>query len=534
MHEMPAVPTASLTFIGNATTVLRLGDFTLMTDPNFVPAGVRVHLGHGVRTRRLLDPAMHLADLPALDGVLLSHLHEDHFDQVARAELPLRTPIFTTPQARRRLRQWRFRAVRDLHTWETYDWSRGRQRLRLTAVPGRHGPGLAGRLLPDVMGTVVELMIDEVCRLRLYVTGDTLYGPFLEEISRRCGDMDAMLIHLGGARVLGVLVSMDDRQGVALTELIRPRLTIPVHFDDYAVCKSPLSDFLQRAREHGLAGVRPITRGDKLNLPLRPPASELDRPSAPSRAEISSTSAAPPEQPAHDLREGLIALAGTPDDESSVPALLRSITQFCADLLPPVDYASVTIHRAGAYSTVAMSSEIALAVDEAQYADDSGPCLDSIRTGTPVSAPEIDATVPWPRFREAALRLGLRASLSLPLFAGRGTPIAALNLYGHDKAAMAPLSAAILDLYDRPPEGGDTSHLDSLGPGAHQLLDGLEGALAVRATIQRAIGVIIAQDTTNADLAYTILRSRAAETASSLAATAESVLTRTGGEQRPA
>lgn len=262
-------PGASVTFIGNATTLLRLGDFTLLTDPNFVPAGARVHLGYGAWTRRVRDPAMPLADLPALDLVVLSHLHDDHFDRTVRAELPHRTPIFTTAQAHRRLSRWGFRAVRELPTWETYDWARGRQRLRLTAVPGRHGPGLAGRLLPQVMGTVIELIVDGVCRLRLYQTGDTLCLPSLEEVPRRCGDIDAMLVHLGGARLLGVLLSMDDRQGVALTELIRPRLTIPVHYDDYTVCKSPLSDFLARAREQGLTGVRPITRGDTINLPLR-------------------------------------------------------------------------------------------------------------------------------------------------------------------------------------------------------------------------------------------------------------------------
>jgi L-ascorbate metabolism protein UlaG (beta-lactamase superfamily) len=207
-----------------------------------------------------------------MDGVLLSHLHDDHFDRVARAELPPGTPIVTTPQAQRRLRRWHFQAAQGLPTWETYDWARGRQRLRLTAVPGRHGPGLAGRLLPDVMGTVVELIVDHVCRLRLYITGDTLCGPFLDDIPRRCGDIDAMVVHLGGARLLGVLLSMDDRQGVALTELIRPRLTIPVHFDDYTVCTSSLPDFLDRAREHGLAGVRPIARGDTLRLPVRDPA----------------------------------------------------------------------------------------------------------------------------------------------------------------------------------------------------------------------------------------------------------------------
>jgi L-ascorbate metabolism protein UlaG (beta-lactamase superfamily) len=270
--EESAEPRASATFIGNATMLLRLGDFTLMSDPNFVPAGARVHLGYGAWTRRVRDPAMPMADLPPLDFVVLSHLHDDHFDQKVRAELPHRTPIFTTAQARGRLSRWGFQAVRDLQTWESYDWARGRQRLRLTAVPGRHAPGLAGRLLPQVMGTVIELIVDGVCRLRLYQTGDTLCGPFLEEIPRRCGDIDAMVVHLGGARLLGVLLSMDDRQGVALTELIRPRLTIPVHHNDYTVCKSPLSDFLDRAREHGLTGVRPITRGDTMSLPVRPHA----------------------------------------------------------------------------------------------------------------------------------------------------------------------------------------------------------------------------------------------------------------------
>src|SRR4051794_9543649 len=232
---------ASVTFVGNATTVLRLGDFTLMTDPNFVSAGSRVHLGYGAWTRRLVDPALTIGQLPPLDAVLLSHLHGDHFDRVARTELASSTPIVTTPQAGRRLRRWKFEKVRGLPTWETHDWTRDRQTLRVTAVPGRHGPGPVDRLLPDVMGSVVELIVDRVCRLRLYITGDTLHRPFLADIPRRCGDIDAMIIHLGGTRLLGMLLTMDGAQGVALTGTIRPKLTIPVHYDDYSVFTSPLS-----------------------------------------------------------------------------------------------------------------------------------------------------------------------------------------------------------------------------------------------------------------------------------------------------
>jgi L-ascorbate metabolism protein UlaG (beta-lactamase superfamily) len=261
--------TASVTFVGNATTILRLGAFTLLTDPSFVTAGSRVYLGYGTWTRRLIDPAFTTAELPPVDGVVLSHLHADHFDRVARAALPEQMPIYTTPQARRRLRRWHFEAVRGLPTWDTHELTRGSQRLRITAVPGRHGPGPADWLLPDVMGSVLELMVDGVCRLRLYLTGDTLCRPFLTEIPRRCGDIDAMIIHLGGTRLLGMMLTMDGRQGVECAQLIRPELIVPVHYDDYRVFTSPLEDFLTRAREHGLTGLQPITRGDTLTLPVR-------------------------------------------------------------------------------------------------------------------------------------------------------------------------------------------------------------------------------------------------------------------------
>ncbi|XVU29930.1 MBL fold metallo-hydrolase [Actinoplanes sp. CA-054009] len=256
---------SSVTFVGNATTILRLGGFTLLTDPAFGPAGSRVHRGYGTWAKRRRDPAMDAVDMREVDAVLLSHLHGDHFDRAARRRIEPTLPILTTPQAERRLRRRRYLAACGLPTWECREYTRDRQRLRITAVPARHGPGP----LPDVMGSVLELEVDGRCALRLYITGDTLFDAALAAIPRRLGEIDAMLIHLGGTRTLGTLLSMDGRQGVELTHLIRPGLTLPIHYDDYTAMRSPLRDFLTRAKDQGISGVRHLERGATLTLPLR-------------------------------------------------------------------------------------------------------------------------------------------------------------------------------------------------------------------------------------------------------------------------
>jgi hypothetical protein len=240
-----------------------------------------------------------------------------------------------------------------------------------------------------------------------------------------------------------------------------------------------------------------------------------------------------PDRSARRLTDDLIELAATPDDGSSMSVLLRSITRSAADLLTPVAYASMTVHDNDSYTTVAVSNDLALAVDEAQYADDDGPCLTSLRTAEPTVVPEIDATIRWPGFRTEAFRLGLRASLSIPLFAGRGTAVAALNLYSHHTGPMSPLSATVLAVYEG--SGVDTADpiRDGLDAGSLQLVDGLIGAFGVRTRIQQALGMIMSIERTNADLAYAILRSRAAEATMPLTAVADSVLTRAGGGHMP-
>jgi L-ascorbate metabolism protein UlaG (beta-lactamase superfamily) len=264
----PCYRTGTIQFIGTATVLLRYAGFTILTDPNFLHRGQHARLGYGLRSARLTDPARELRELPPLDFVVLSHLHEDHFDRVVEQELDHGLPILTTPSAAHSLQKKGFVHARPIKTWETVTYGRYDARLQITAAPGRHGPRLLSRLLPAVMGTICEFCTSAGdLLLRLYISGDTLVHEALREIPRRYPDIDIALLHLGGTRILGILVTMDAAQGVSLLKMVSPQVAIPIHYNDYTVFKSPLSEFQRAVNMAGLdARVHYLSHGDEYTI----------------------------------------------------------------------------------------------------------------------------------------------------------------------------------------------------------------------------------------------------------------------------
>jgi hypothetical protein len=223
----------------------------------------------------------------------------------------------------------------------------------------------------------------------------------------------------------------------------------------------------------------------------------------------------------------LITLSGTPDQAATVDSQLVTIARLAAERVSAASYASITALHGNAYTTVALSDDLVHAVDHALYADNAGPCIGALESGIPVAVPDIAATVQWPSFHEVAHRMGLHASVSVPLYAGRGEAIAVLNLYGHDRAAMAPLTAAICSVHGHP--GEENAELDNprvLDEGGRELVSGHAEVLIIRATIRLAITVIKKENHFAADDAYLSLCIRAAQAGTDLAEAAAMLLTR--------
>jgi L-ascorbate metabolism protein UlaG (beta-lactamase superfamily) len=254
----------SVLFIGTATTLIRYRGLTVLTDPNFLHRGEKVHIGYGMHSTRLTNPALNWEDLPAVDFVLLSHLHEDHFDKFVERELVRHMPIVTTAEGARVLARRGFTRTVAMRPWDEVNMDKGDVSLRITAMPGTHGPLLMAAALPAVIGSMLEFRNRTTgSTYRMYISGDTLVHEDLREIPRRYPDIDLALLHLGGTRVLGVLVTMNAQQGIEALRIVDPRLVIPIHYNDYDVFKEPLEAFEQAVVRAGLQDkVRYLLHGE--------------------------------------------------------------------------------------------------------------------------------------------------------------------------------------------------------------------------------------------------------------------------------
>ncbi|TSD99792.1 MBL fold metallo-hydrolase [Skermania sp. ID1734] len=265
----------SVTFIGNATTLISYGELTLLTDPNFLHQGQYAYLGYGLVSKRLREPARTISELPPIDAITLSHMHGDHWDRTAQRDLDHALPILTTPHAAKRLRRRGFTAATGMQTWGSEDVIKGDNKVRVTSLPGRHAPAWTWRMLPPVMGSMLEFgPIEGPPQRRLYVSGDTLLIEDLAEIPGKFDAIDAGLLHLGGTRLpagprlpFGLTVTMDGAQGAGLVDLLNLPRAIPLHYDDYTVFASPLSDFEEHMRRRGWVDrIIRIGRGETVSL----------------------------------------------------------------------------------------------------------------------------------------------------------------------------------------------------------------------------------------------------------------------------
>ena len=188
--------------------------------------------------------------------------------------------------------------------------------------------------------------------------------------------------------------------------------------------------------------------------------------------------------------------------EETLDSVLSKVVELTKQVIATADEVSLTLVRRGRAETAAYTGVMAMQADERQYGLDSGPCLDAGRGGEILLITDMRTETRWPDYAAQAVQVGVLSSLSIPLPIQEDL-VGALNIYsatpdgfsaddaraGQTFAAYAAVAVGNADTFASTAETAEN----------------LRAAMAHRATIEQAKGILMARGGISPDQAFSLL-----------------------------
>ncbi|MEH6793122.1 MAG: GAF and ANTAR domain-containing protein [Rhodococcus sp. (in: high G+C Gram-positive bacteria)] len=207
---------------------------------------------------------------------------------------------------------------------------------------------------------------------------------------------------------------------------------------------------------------------------------------------------------ADDTFEALDVFRGILLEHSRFETLLQGLCEQAVVAIPGADMAGVTLlhHDSENPATAACSDARVVDIDADQYRADEGPCLEAARHDRMVCVRVDEVTTRWPTFAAAASDIGVQSYLSAPL-AVDSEHAGSLNIYGFGAGGFNDIDEVVVKMFVTSVEAAvwNSRHAAE----AKQELVGLREAMATRATIEQAKGIIMAARRIGPDAAFAAL-----------------------------
>ncbi len=245
--------------VRHASFILKFGDVRLLVDPVLSEAGAMPPIDNSPHPRRnpLVGLPINENELAAVDGILVTHTHRDHFDAAAAERLPKHLPILCQPADEAKLTGFGFANVTAVA--DSCEW----QGIAVSRTGGRHGSGE----LAEKMGPVSGYVLRRPGEPTLYIAGDTVWCPAVA--AALAGHRpDIVILFAGAAQFLsGGPITMDTADIAAVCQVAPAARVVAVHMEAFNHClltRPLLRAFL--AREELTGQVAVPADGEKVKL----------------------------------------------------------------------------------------------------------------------------------------------------------------------------------------------------------------------------------------------------------------------------
>lgn len=241
--------------LGHSSHLLKLRGRYWLIDPVF---SERVSPVQWAGPKRFHPSPIALAELPPIEGLILSHDHYDHLDTATIEALRERVQRYFVPLGvGRRLQEMGVAGERI----REFDWWQADQHagVALTATPSQH---FSGRTLWDRDRTLWASWVIESGGQRIFYSGDSGYFGGFRQIGERFGGIDLALMENGAYDSYWPAVHMTPEETVQAFQDVRARVLYLVHNSTFDLAFHTWHDPLERvaalAEQKQLALATPV------------------------------------------------------------------------------------------------------------------------------------------------------------------------------------------------------------------------------------------------------------------------------------
>lgn len=244
----------SVTWFGHSTLLIQMHGKNILVDPVFCE---RASMFKFVGPKRYTEPPMTIEELPYIDVCLISHDHYDHLDMKSIKQIAKKTGRFLVPLGiDKHLIKIGIEEekITNMTWWEEYELDG----LTFVCTPCLH---MSNRAIDDIREKLWSSWVLKDDYHQIYESGDTGYGGHFQEIQKRYGDFDLVMLDCAQYDKRWHTSHMYPEESAMAAVELRAKEVMPIHWCAFSLSShgwdDPVERYVKAAEDKGLNLVTP-------------------------------------------------------------------------------------------------------------------------------------------------------------------------------------------------------------------------------------------------------------------------------------
>lgn len=226
-------------WLGHSSYFMQLGGKRILVDPVFSPYAAPVSFANKAFAGTNPYTAK---DMPEIDYLLITHDHWDHLDYPTIATLkPKIKNVICGLGVGASFEQWGF-AEENVHEADWFTALELETGFSVHVLPARH---YSGRMLTKNRTLWAGFAL-ETPKRRIFISGDSGYGPHFKQIGENFNGFDLVILDNGQYDKKWPYIHMTPEEAVQAAEDLKAKALLPAHVGKFTIANHPWDEPFER------------------------------------------------------------------------------------------------------------------------------------------------------------------------------------------------------------------------------------------------------------------------------------------------